>query len=69
MEYKMNVEVTLERPLNAQLSDNEKMDGLIQYLVAQGMVEPGSVVWDPANGKASMKVTEAALQFAEKYVK
>ena len=69
MEYKMNVEITLERPLNADLTENEKMDGLIQYLVAQGMVEPNSVVWDPAGGKARLKVTEAALQFAEKYVK
>ena len=69
MEYKLNVEVSLARPLNANLSDNEKMEGLIQYLILQGMVEPGSVVWDPAGGKARVKVTEAALQFAEKYVK
>lgn len=69
MENKLFVEVTTERPLSADLADNDKIDGFVQYLVANGYVVPGSVEIDPANGKVKFKATEALVQYAEKYLK
>ncbi|NLB22029.1 MAG: hypothetical protein GX833_02045 [Clostridium sp.] len=69
MEYKMNVEINLERPLKAHVSDNEKLEGLIQFLTTQGFVVPGSVEIDETSGHVKIKATEALLQYAEKYLK
>ena len=69
MEYKMNVEIDLERPLEADVSENEKITGLIQFLTQQGYVVPDSVEIDPATGHVKLKVTEALLLYAEKFLK
>ena len=65
----MNVEINLERPLKAHVSDNEKLEGLIQFLTTQGFVVPGSVEIDETSGHVKIKATEALLQYAEKYLK
>lgn len=69
MEYKMNVEINLERPLKTHVSDNEKLAGLIQLLTSQGFIVPGSVEIDESSGHVKIKATEALLQYAEKYLK
>lgn len=69
MEYKTNVEINLERPLELAGSDSEKLEGFIQFLTAQGFVVPGSVEIDTATGHVKIKATEALLQYAEKYLK
>lgn len=69
MEYKMNVEINLERPLKAHVSNNEKLESLIQFLTTQGFVVPGSVEIDETSGHVKIKATEALLQYAEKYLK
>ena len=69
MKYKMNVELNLERPLKANLSDNEKLEGFIQFLTTQGFIVPGSVEIDETSGHVKIKATEALLQYAEKYLK
>lgn len=69
MENRLFVEVTTERPMSADLTDNAKLDGFVQYLVNSGYVVPGSVEIDPASGKVKFKATEALIQYAEKYLK
>lgn len=69
MEYKMNVNVSFERPLTADLTDNDKLTGFIQYLEANGLVTPGSVQIDAATGVVRLKAAESLLQFVEKYLK
>lgn len=69
MEYKTNVEINLERPLEFAGSASEKLEGFIQFLTAQGFVVPGSVEIDEVTGHVKIKATEALLQYAEKYLK
>ena len=68
MEYKLTVEINTERPINADLDDNDKIKGFVEYLVSQGYVVPESVEIDPASGTAKIKVTEQLIQFIEKYL-
>lgn len=69
MDYKLNVEINLERPLQADVTDNEKIRGFVEYLTGQGYVVPGSVEIDSATGHVKIRATEALLQYAEKYLK
>lgn len=68
MEYKLIVEINTERPIAADLDDNEKISGFVDYLVAQGYVVPGTAELDAANGHAKIKVTETLIQLMEKYL-
>ena len=69
MEYKLTVEINTERPIAADLDDNDKIRGFAEYLVREGYVVPGTVEIDAATGKARFKATEAMLQYIEKYLK
>lgn len=68
MEYKLTVEINTERPIAADLADNDKIKGFVDYLVSQGYVIPDTVVIDGTTGTAKINVTEQLIQFIEKYL-
>ncbi len=69
MEHKLTIEINTERPLAADLDDNDRIQGFVDYLTAQGYVVPGTAQIDAKAGTAKIKVTESLVQYIEKYLR
>lgn len=68
MDYKLTVEINTERPINAELNDNDKIRGFAEYLVAQGYVAADSIEIDATSGNVKVKATDQLIQYIEKYL-